>query len=195
MRLIHAIAALLLLAPSVAFAAEEGKSGGMPQLDFGNRLTTSQIVWMVIIFAVLYFLLARWALPQVGEVVERRAGTIEADLNTARQAKAEADAAVAELTDATRRAHADAQGQIAAAIGEAKAQAAKQSEEMNRRLEAQLQEAEGRIQAQRQQAMGALRQVAADTASTVVARLTGQSPAPASVDAAVGQALAGRSPA
>jgi F-type H+-transporting ATPase subunit b len=193
-RLIQAVAVALLLAPSVAFAAEEpAKSGGMPQLDFANPLTTSQIVWMVIIFAVLYLLLSRWALPQVGEVVEKRAGMIAADLETARQAKAEADAAVEELTVATRKAHADAQSQIAAALAEAKAAAAKQAEEMNRRLEAQLSEAEGRIQAARQSAMGALRQVAAETASSVVARLTGQAPAPEAVDGAVGQALAARS--
>jgi F-type H+-transporting ATPase subunit b len=191
MRLIQAFAVALLLSPVAAFA-QEAKNEGMPQLNFANPLTTSQVVWLVIIFVVLYLLLSRWALPLVGGVVEKRAGTIAADLDTARQAKAEADAAVAELTQATRKAHAEAQAQIAGALAEAKAAAAKQAEEMNARLDAQLAEAEQRIHAARQQAMGALRQVAAETASSVVMRLTGQAPAPQSVDQAVGQMVAAR---
>ena len=39
----------------------------MPQLDFANPLTTSQVVWGAIIFVVLYILLSRIALPKVGD--------------------------------------------------------------------------------------------------------------------------------
>ncbi len=188
----RAIGVALLFAPATAFAQEGPPSGGMPQLDFRNPLTTSQVVWLVIIFVVLYLLLSRWGLPMVGEVVERRAGTIEGDLETARRAKADADAAVEELTQATRKAHADAQAQIAASLAEAKAAAAKQAEAMNARLDAQLHQAEQQIQAARQSAMGALRQVAAETAATVVTRLTGQTPPPQTVDAAVGALVTAR---
>lgn len=191
MRVIQALAVALLLSPAGAFA-QEAKSGGMPQLDFRNPLTTSQVVWLVIIFVVLYLLLSRWALPLVGEVVEKRAGTIAADLETAKRAKGELDAAVAEVTQATRKAHAEAQAQIAAALADAKAEAAKQAEVMNARLDAQLAEAEQRIQVARQQAVGALRQVAAETAASVVTRLTGLAPAAQSVDAAVGRMVAAR---
>ena len=104
----------------------------------------------------------------------------------------ESDAAVAEVTQATRKAHAEAQAQIAAALADAKAEAAKQAEVMNARLDAQLAEAEQRIQVARQQAVGALRQVAAETAASVVTRLTGLAPAAQSVDAAVGRMVAAR---
>ena len=43
----------LLLAPAIA------RAEGMPQLDFGNPLTISQVVWGAIIFIVLYVLLSR----------------------------------------------------------------------------------------------------------------------------------------
>ena len=76
-----------LLLPAVA------RAEGMPQLDFANPLTTSQVVWGVIIFAVLYVLLARIGLPKVGEVIEQRARHIAADLETAQKSKAQADAA------------------------------------------------------------------------------------------------------
>lgn len=162
----------------------------MPQLDFQNTLTVSQVVWMAIIFGALYVLLARWALPQVASVIESRDARITADLDTARLAKAEADAAVAEVHAATRRASTEAQTAIAAAIARAKADAAEQARAADAQLDAQLAEAERRIGAARASAMAALRDVATETTTAVVSRLTGQPADPASVNAAIGTVMA-----
>jgi len=183
-------AAAMSFFTSVAMAAEAKE--GMPQLDFKNVLLKSQVVWLVIIFALLYVLLSRWALPKIGTVLEKRAATIEGDLNAARGAKASADAAVAELTAKTRAAHAGAQAEIANAVDAAKAATASQTATLTARLDAQLAEAEGRINIARTAAMGALRQVASDTASVVVSRLTGVAANNSAVDAAVGSALTAR---
>ena len=183
-------AAAMSFFTSVAMAAEAKE--GMPQLDFKNVLLKSQVVWLVIIFALLYVLLSRWALPKIGTVLEKRAATIEGDLNAARGAKASADAAVAELTAKTRAAHAGAQAEIVNAVDAAKAAAASQTATLTARLDAQLAEAEGRINIARTAAMGALRQVASDTASVVVSRLTGVAANNSAVDAAVGSALTAR---
>jgi F-type H+-transporting ATPase subunit b len=180
-------AGTLLLLAAPAWAAE-----GMPQLDFGNKLTIAQVVWLAIIFVVLYVLLSRWALPQVGAVLESRAAAIAADLDAARGAKEKADAAVDELTRATREAHATAQAEIAQALTAAKAAADAQAAEMNARLDAQIAEAETRIAAARTAAMGALEQVAVDTASVVVSRLVGTSIDHGRVPAAVAAVLAQR---
>lgn len=182
-----AVAALLLPAlPAVALAE------GMPQLDFKNSLTTSQVGWLVIIFSLLYVLLSRWGLPKVAKVLEDRATAIASDLDLARTAKAEADAAVAAMNAATRKAHTEAQAEIAAAVARAKESTAAQAAELNARLEAQLEAAEERIAAARAAAMGALRQVATDTADALVTRLTGTAPGRNSLDQAVGDALAAR---
>ena len=161
----------------------------MPQLDFANPLTTSQVVWMAIIFGGLYYLLSTWALPQVASVLDNRAARIGADLDSARLAKLHADTAVAELQEATRRAASEAQSAIAGAIAQAKAEAAEQARAESERLDAQLHEAEQRIAAARQSAMGALRDVATETANTVVSRLTGHAPDPALVGGAVDRAM------
>jgi F-type H+-transporting ATPase subunit b len=182
----------MALLPAIAWAAEAEKQGGMPQLDFGNPLTISQVVWMGVIFLVLYMLVSFWALPQVDEVLAERARRIAADLETARAAKAEADAAVAELTDATRRAHAEAQAAIAAALAEAKEAAAAEAQQFNERLDARLAAAEQQIAEARGAAMGALRQVARETAEMLIRRLTNTTPDPQAVDTAVGSALAAR---
>ena len=164
----------------------------MPQLDFANPMTISQVVWMVLIFAGLYLLLARWALPQVAEVVDARAQRISADLDSARAAKAQSDAAIAEITEASRRANAEAQAAIGAAIAQAKSEALEQSRIADERLAGQLNEAERRIAEARTSAMGALRQVAQDTATAVVTRLTGRQPESGAVEGAVEAAMAAR---
>jgi len=164
----------------------------MPQLDFQNPLTIAQVVWMALIFGGLYLLLARWALPQVASVVDARAHRITADLDSARAAKLESDAAIAEITAAGRRANAEAQAAIGSAIAQAKAEALEQSRAADERLAGQLTEAERRIAEARNTAMGALRQVAQDTASAVVTRLTGHAPDPAAIETAVGAVMASR---
>jgi F-type H+-transporting ATPase subunit b len=188
-RLIALLAMVGLVgAPTMAMAQ------GMPQLNFANPLTLSQVWWGAVIFIVFLLLCWRWALPQVGSVLERRAAAIAADLETAHSAKEAADRAAAEMTQAIARARAEAQASINAALDAAKEQAAAQAAELNARLETQLHEAEERIHAARQSAMRALREVATDTAGTVVARLTGQPAEPTRLQHAVGAVLAARGP-
>ena len=178
---------VLLSMPPIAARAQ-----GMPQLDFANPLTTSQVVWGAIIFAVLYWLLSRVGLPKVGEVIEERARHIAGDLDAARASKASADTAAREVADATARARSEAQASINAALDAAKGEAAARIAALNERLEKQLQDAEAQIGAARASALRALREVATDTAATVIGRLTGAPPDPQRLDGAVGAALAAR---
>ncbi len=67
----------------------------MPQMDFHNPLTGAQVLWMAVILVVLYFVLARWGLPEVGKVLENRSAVILRDLAAAQGAKHAADQAVA----------------------------------------------------------------------------------------------------
>jgi F-type H+-transporting ATPase subunit b len=165
---------------------------GMPQLDFSTPLTLSQVVWGAIIFLVLYILLARTGLPLVASVLEERATKIAKDLNEARSAKTSADAGMAEAELATTKARAEAQAAINAALEDAKQAAMAQSEALNAKLEKQLQDAEAQIAGARTSAMSALRQVATETAATVVTRLTGSAPDAGRLDGAIGSALAAR---
>jgi F-type H+-transporting ATPase subunit b len=185
MRLLR-LALLGLLLPAVAHAE------GMPQLDFANPLTTSQVVWGAIIFFALYWLLSRVALPKVGEVIEERARHIAADLQTAQAAKARSDEAAKHVAEATAKARAEAQAAINAALDAAKQEASARIATLNERLEKQLHDAEAQINAARLAAMSALRVVATETASTVIARLTGAPPDQGLLSGAIGAALASR---
>ncbi len=176
----------LLALPTAAMAE------GMPQLDFKTPLTTSQVVWGAIIFVVLYIMLSRTGLPLVASVLEERATKIAKDLDEARAAKARADDGMREADEATAKARAESQAAINAALDEAKTAAAAQAEVLNARLEKQLQESETQIAQARASAMSALRQVATETAATVVTRLTGREPDAGRLDSAIGSALTAR---
>ena len=185
-RIIPFLGAGLLTLPATAMAK------GMPQLDFSTPLTTSQVVWGAIIFAVLYILLSRSGLPLVASVLDERAARISKDLNEARASKASADAGMAAAIEATAKARAESQSAINTALNDAKQAAAIQAEALNARLEKQLRDSEVQIARARASAMNALRQVATETAATVVTRLTGTAPNPSRLDTAIGSALAAR---
>lgn len=171
-RVITLTGAALLALPGLARAAEPS-GGGMPQLDFANPLVIGQVVWMLIIFAVLYMVMAQVALPRVSAVLEDRQRRLDADLAAASLAKATADAAAAAQREASRAARIEAQAAIARAVAAAEADVQARTDAMNDRLAAQVAAADARIAASRDQAMGALRQVANDTATALITRLSG----------------------
>lgn len=176
----------------LAMMPADAMAEGMPQLDFTTQLTVSQVVWGAIIFVVLYIMLSRTALPMVESVLDERAAKISRDLDEAHAAKASADAGMTEANQAIAKARAESQAAISSALDDAKKAAAAQSEVLNARLEKQLHEAETQIGQARASAMRALRQVATETAATVVTRLTGVAPEAGRLDQAVGAALAAR---
>ncbi|MBV8526208.1 MAG: F0F1 ATP synthase subunit B', partial [Acetobacteraceae bacterium] len=102
---------------------------GMPQLNFRNPLTTSQVIWMFVIFFVFYLLIAHWGLPRVASVLEERESAINADLEAARLAKEQSDHAVTELLQTTAHARAEAQAAIAASADKVKQEAAAKAQQ------------------------------------------------------------------
>jgi len=186
-----AVSALATLSATAGLAAEAAGGGGMPQLRFNDPMILAQVIWLLIIFGLLYYIMARYALPRVSSVLEERRSRIEGDLELAQVAKQRADAALAEHQAATARARAEAQAAIAAASQTAQAEASQRAEVLNARLNAQIEAAEQRIATARDQAMGALRQVATETTDALLARLIG-SVDRAAVERAVDHELAAR---
>ncbi|MFA9200103.1 MAG: F0F1 ATP synthase subunit B' [Cypionkella sp.] len=160
----------------------------MPQFDFGTVLVP-QLFWLAVFFVVLYFGIVRLTLPRLGKVMDERTSKIDADLAAARLAKSEADAtaehyrlALEADRETARTALGEAQAAAAAARAARRAAA-------DRRIAERTAAAEARIDAARQQASASLREVAAEGAQAIVARLTGTSPADDEVAQAVDRAM------
>lgn len=167
--------------------AGHGDKAGLPQLDLSTF--ASQIFWLAVSFAVLYFIIARIAAPKIGGVIEERAARIKGDLDAATDAKKASEAAIAGYEKAL----ADARGRAAKLSeeirGKVVAEANARTEAAEKQLSADMQKAEGRIADMRSGALARLSTIARDTAADIVQKLTGDSASAADLDAAVGAAL------
>jgi F-type H+-transporting ATPase subunit b len=169
--------------------AEAGHGGGagMPQLE--SSTYTSQIIWLVITFGVLYWLLRRKALPRVAEILEARQDRIAADLDRAAALRADAEAASQKQERVVAEAHARAQSQVKELTERSAAEAAKRQAALDAELAQKLKDAEGRIGASREAALAEVRNVAAEVAEAAVERLAGLKVTRAEVDAAIERTL------
>jgi F-type H+-transporting ATPase subunit b len=162
--------------------AEHG-SGGLPQFQFQHW--GGQIAWLLILFVILYVLIARVFTPRMRAVIDERANTISGALEAARQVQAEAadqaSAAAAEVAEAR------AQSQRVAA--EARARAAAQSAERaaveEAKVSEQVAQAETRIAAMRDAAMSNVGAIAGETAAAIVEKLTGKAASPSDIKTAL----------
>ena len=161
-------------------------AGGLPQLDMQHW--GGQVVWLLLIFAVLYLLLAKVFLPRLREVRDQRAGAISGAIETARQVQAEAAAqaelAAAEVAAARTEARSAAAAAKARVTEAANARRAEDEAEMNQRIA----KAEAEIAAAREAAMAHVGEIADETARAIVGRLTGKDATAAELAAAKGVA-------
>ena len=157
--------------------------GGLPQFEFEHW--GGQIVWLFLIFAVLYILLAKVFIPRLRKIQDTRAATIADAVTQARSVQAEAEAqakaAQAEIDEARAR----ARGLAVEAKAKAAAELAASQKAEDARLQAQMDEAEARIRGLRDQAMSNVRGIAGETAQAMVEKLTGQKVTAAEIDAAL----------
>ena len=162
-------------------------SGGLPQFDLAQW--PGQIVWLLIIFGVLYFVFSRVFLPAVSSTIDAREDKISGDIGDARRARdaarADLDAAAGELAQARARAQKVAMD----AQSEAKAAALARQAVEEAKLAETLAVAEARIAAARAEAMGHVRTIAVETAQAMIHRLTGAEASSAEVERAISEAV------
>ena len=142
--MIAAIPAFVLAAAAAA-TAHEGKSGGLPQLNATDF--APQLIWLAITFVVLYFILARVALPRIGEVIEERRDRVQRDLDAAERFKKETDAALAAYERALAEARAKASSMAKDMRDKLTAETDKERASVENQLSAKLADAEARIAA------------------------------------------------
>lgn len=156
--------------------AEAHGEGGLPQFEF--QYWGGQIVWLLLIFAVLYFLFSRVFVPRFRRIADTRAETIAMSLEDARKVQAEADTRAAAVKEETDRARAESRRLVADAQAAAQAEMARSQGVQEAELAAKMDEAEGRIRAMRDQAMSNVKVIAADVASAMVEKVTGKPVSP-----------------
>ena len=143
----------------------------MPQFDFATF--PSQIFWLIVCFAALYFLLARSALPKFGAALEARQRKIDDDLERATELELKAKEALATYEEQLGSAREEAQAAIRQTTEEIAAEAEQQHQAVSEKLAADVKDAEKRIAAARNDALTNIQQVANEAARAATARLIG----------------------
>jgi F-type H+-transporting ATPase subunit b len=143
----------------------------MPQFDFATF--PSQIFWLIVCFAALYFLLGRTALPKIGAALEARQRKIDDDLERATELEQKAKEALAAYEEQLAAARDEAQTSIRQAAEEMAAEAEQQHQALAAKLAVDVKDAEGRIADARKDALAHIQQVANEVARATTARLIG----------------------
>ncbi len=175
--MIAAIPAFIVAA--AAAATHEGKSGGLPQLNPADF--APQLIWLAITFVVLYFILARVALPRIGEVIEERRDRVQRDLDAAERFKKDTDAALAAYERPLSEARSKASTLAKDMRDKPAAETDKERGSVEGQLAAKLADAETRIAATKTKALSSVNEIAAETASAVVSKLLGEDVSPAEI--------------
>ena len=163
-----------------------GEGGGLPQFEF--EYWGGQIVWLLIIFAVLYVLFARVFIPRLRGVVETREETIAGALAAARQVQQEADAQAEAAREEVASARSTSQRAVAEAKARAQAEATTRQAAEEAKLAQHLTQAEDRIRVSRDEALTNVRSIAADTAQSITEKLTGRAATGAEIEQALSRA-------
>ena len=146
----------------------------MPQINQLSDIFVSQLFWLLIVFGIIYFWIGRGLVPKIQSVVEDRDKKIADDLAAAQCAREQAEAseeAYRERIDASR-------SEARKVAQDAKHQAALDTEKRLKAVDAKIgkkvAEAEAKIRAAAEAARRELEPVAAEAASQLVSKLTGQ---------------------
>lgn len=134
----------------------------------------SQLFWLALAFAVLYWAMAKIIVPRLAAIVEGRSDRIAKDLELAGRARAAAEDAATVYEKAVL----DARGNAQALATKARDELAAKSDERRKATEAdlakKLSKSEAQIARRKAEAMGNVRDIALETASVIVEQITGR---------------------
>jgi len=138
---------------------------------FDHTTFPSQILWLVITFALFYVLMQKVIVPRVGSILDDRHDRIARDLDDAAKLKAEADAAIETYEKELAVARSQASRIGSAAREDAKTKAAADRAAIEAEMSAKIEAAQVKINAIKAAAFQEVGTIAADTAETLVEAL------------------------
>jgi F-type H+-transporting ATPase subunit b len=157
--------------------------GGFP--PFKTETFPSQIFWLVVSFAVLFVVVWRIAAPRINGVITSRRNAINADIAAADRARGDAETASAAYLTALAGARARSQTLAEDNRQKLNAEIAKAKADAETEAHRAMADADARIAATRVEAQGHMIKAAEEAAIAIVARLTGETVAPADAARAV----------
>lgn len=156
---------------SVGVSGDEHVTGVFPPFD--STTFASQLVWLAISFAALYFVMSKLALPRIGSVLEERRDRINGDLAEADRLRQKTDDAIAAYETALAEARSQAHTIADQARAESKAKLDAERQRIESELSQKVAAAEARISETKANALEHVDEIASETAQAVVEQLLG----------------------
>jgi F-type H+-transporting ATPase subunit b len=85
----------------------------IPLASSGSFLITPNVglmIWTLVVFVISLFILRKWVFPLIGEALDKRAKTIEGEIDSAAELRQDADKVLAEYRERLKEARAQAEG-------------------------------------------------------------------------------------
>ena len=147
-------------------------SAAFPPLD--QSTFAPQLIWLAITFTALYFLLSKFVLPRLGEIIEERRDRIQRDIDSAERLKNE----TVKAQDSYEQALADARANASAIAQETRAKLAteidKERSKIEEEIASKVADAEARLTESKSNALASVNDIATETAIAVIDKLIGQ---------------------
>lgn len=161
----------------------------MPQLDISAF--SPQIIWLIITFLLLYVLMAKVALPRIGNILEQRQARIDDNLDMAQSLKNESNIDAESYDQAIAEAREQARKSLQQITKEMSIEASRQQEELSKRLSEQLKSAEEQINDAKTLAVKNIHKSAASLTSKTVKILIGEKPTEKAINESISSAIYG----
>ena len=162
----------------------------MPQIDQISAIYASQLFWLVVVFALIYFGIGKAMLPKIQRTVDDRDARITGDLAAAKAAREAADQADEAYQAGLSASRSEAQAAAAAAKARATADAEARVKAADAEIAHHVTQAELTLATARTAAVSQIEQVATQAAREIVERVAGLSVDEGQAAAAVVRAMA-----
>lgn len=162
----------------------------MPQLSQIGEIYASQLFWLAIVFALIYFGIGKAMVPKIERTMEDRSARIAGDIAAAESARDAARASDEAYQAGLEAARAEAQRVTADAKAEASAAAEAAIKAATAADEARIADATRVIEVRTGEALGEIEAATVDAVEAIVARLSGVAVDRATVEQNVKAALA-----
>lgn len=141
----------------------------MPQLDTSSF--TSQLFWLVICFFSMMFIMSKFIIPKIADIMEQRQRKIDSYLNKAADLKQQAESALQKYQDALAQATENANKSLADTKDEMNKLINDKQSELEGRLQKKIKEGETEINVSKEQALKQIKAISEELALDVVKKI------------------------
>ena len=160
----------------------------MPQLEQIDTFA-SQVFWLFVSFALLYYLMAKVVLPRIAAIMAEREDRVAQDLARAQTLKLQAEQIMEEYERSLAKARAEAGLALKQVSDQVSADIASRQQAADDELAKKADEAEARIAEAKKEALANVKSVAEEVTKAAVDKLLGVQPQGEAVERAVDRAM------